>query len=173
MTTWRAFRAAHPDGRVLAPPGGESEVASDSDDPAPVDYDTGPYDRYFEMAGFGLDAHRGGDSRAWGRDDLDPKTVVLGVERDGDAFGFPLPEVEAAGGAVTSTVGDSEVLVVAGDAGLHAFERPAGDIDAVTGVDLTAGTDADGQRLTRLPARRLFAFAWQDDHGSDSFWFAL
>lgn len=32
------------------------------------------------------------------------------------------------------------------------------------------GEAADGRRLRRLPARRLFAFAWQDDHGPASFY---
>jgi hypothetical protein len=34
------------------------------------------------------------------------------------------------------------------------------------------GESADGRRLDRLPTRRLFAFAWQDDHGPDAFWSA-
>ena len=130
--------------------------------------DADPYERYFELAGFGLDAHRGGDSREWGRDDLDPKTVVLGVERDGDALGFPLPEVEAVGGVATATVGATDVLVVADEGGIHAFEHPGGEVPA--SVDAATGECVDGHRLDRLPARRLFAFAWQDDHGPHAFW---
>ena len=59
---WGRFREAAPDGVVLERPGGVGEAASDADDPAPIDYDGSPYDYYFESNGFGLDAHRGGDS---------------------------------------------------------------------------------------------------------------
>ncbi|MFC4358799.1 DUF3179 domain-containing protein [Halobium salinum] len=199
LTTWGRFRETHPEGVVLAPPGGASEAASDTDDPAPIDYDAAPYEAYFEMEGFGLGAHRGDDSRDWNRTDLDPKTVVLGVESGGEAIGFPLPVVEAEGGVVTATVGDVAAVVFAGDGGVHAFERPTGfefrrgdgtdDGDVTADSDVTDGDDdqtgrfvadgttwdgatgvgADGRQLVRLPARRLFAFAWQDDHGRDAF----
>jgi hypothetical protein len=36
--------------------------------------------------------------------------------------------------------------------------------------DLATGWSDDGQRLRRVPARRLYAFAWQDDHGPGSFY---
>jgi hypothetical protein len=32
------------------------------------------------------------------------------------------------------------------------------------------GRGDDDRRLTPLPARRLYAFAWQDDHGPESFY---
>ncbi len=35
--------------------------------------------------------------------------------------------------------------------------------------DPATGESADGQELERVPARRLFAFAWQDAHGRDAF----
>jgi hypothetical protein len=38
--------------------------------------------------------------------------------------------------------------------------------------DPVTGESADSRRLDRLPTRRLFAFAWQDDHGPDTFWSA-
>nr|WP_233265148.1 DUF3179 domain-containing (seleno)protein [Halomarina oriensis] len=113
-----------PRGEVLAPPGGASEAASDGDDPAPIDYDTGPYERYFEVDGFGLAAHREtGSGREWGREDLAPKAVVLGLERDGEALGFSEGRVETAGGVVQATVGDESVVVFASE-GLHAFADP-------------------------------------------------
>ena len=48
-----------------------------------------------------------GPEREWDRDDLDPKTVVLGVTpADSGALGFPFPVVEA-------TVGATDVAVLA------------------------------------------------------------
>jgi hypothetical protein len=177
--TLRRFRESAPDGVVLQPPGGASEVASEDTAPAGIDYDQSPYDEYFRMDGFGLGAHRGGDSRSWERtDDITPKTVVLGVTVGESAVGFPLPRVNAAGGIVQTTVGDRDVVVVAtGDDGIHGFVDPGysfewSDDELVaddTTWNLTTGLSADGRRLERLPARRLFAFAWQDDHGPDAF----
>ena len=178
MLPWGHFRERYPDGVVLQPTDAESEAASDDDEPAPIDYDERPYEAYFERDGFGVDAHRGGESRAWNRDDLEPKAVVLGLERDGEAVGFPLPWLEAAGGVRRATVGDTDVVVFATDAGLHAFEdpglafEPAGSSTfAADGTtwDGATGESEDGRALGRLPARRLFAFAWRDDHGPDAF----
>lgn len=195
VTTMARFREAHPDGDVLAPPGGESEAAGAGDEPERIDYDEAPYERYFEADGFGLGAHRGTGGRSWDRTDLDPKAVVLGVERNGDALGFPLPRVEAAGGVVTATVGGEPVVVFAAD-GIHAFadpgyewratpagfraDRPDGTgalYDGTTGRPVDAPAAHTGESggaaadpLDRLPARRLFAFAWQDDHGADAFY---
>ncbi|MFB6270362.1 MAG: DUF3179 domain-containing protein [Halobacterium sp.] len=180
VLSWRDFRDAHPDGVVLQAPGGESEAASSDDEPAPIEYDDAPYDDYVEGDGFGLAAHRGtGGGREWTRDDLDAKTVVLGVDHGGDAVGFPLPRVRDAGGVVQTTVGGLDVVVFAtDDAGVHAyrdpgyeFERRDGDVraDGTTWTPAT-GEAADGRRLDRVPARRLFAFAWQDDHGEDAFY---
>jgi hypothetical protein len=193
MTTIEEFRRTHPDGEVLARPGGASEAASDDDDPAPIDYDEGPYDSYFEMDGFGLAAHRGtGDGREWTRDDdLEPKTVVLGIEPealasangDGDgerALGFPLPRVEANGSVAHATVGDRDAVVFATPDGIHAFANPDYAFERTAEPatytadgarwDGATGESDDGRSLERLPARRLFAFAWQDDHGPDAFW---
>jgi hypothetical protein len=178
VTTYDRFAAAHPDGVVLAAPGGESEAASDDDEPAPVDYDVEPYAAYVAADGFGLEVHRGtGPGRSWDRADLDPKAVVVGLERDGDAVGVPLPAVEAAGGSLRATVGGEDVVVLATDDGLHAFADPGFDLvvregrvrgDGAT-FDPVSGRSDDGRRLERVPARRLFAFAWRDDHGPDAF----
>jgi hypothetical protein len=180
MLSWREFRDAHPDGVVLQPPGGKSEAASDDDDPAPIDYDTSPYADYFAGEGFGLAAHRGtDDDREWTRDDLRPKTAVLGFETDDTALGFPLPRVLDAGGVVQTTVGGRPVLVVATEAGdIHGFADPgiqfgwteAGLVGDGTTWDPATGRAADGRRLERLPTRRVFAFTWRDDHGSDTFY---
>ena len=177
---WESFRDAYPDGVVLRPPGGESEAAGSGDAPEPVDYGDDPYAEYVASDGFGLAAHRGTDgARTWNRDDLDPKTVVLGVETDGDALGFPLPRVLAAGGVVRATVGDKGVVVVADEsAGIHAYADPGHAFEsddaevAADGTtwDVATGRAADGRRLERVPSRRLFAFAWRDDHGDAAFY---
>ena len=178
VTTWEIYRETEPDGVVLQRPGGESEAASETADPDRIDYDRDPYAEYFEMDGFGLDAHRGGEGRTWAREDIDPKTVVLGVEREGDALGFPLPVVRDAGGVVTASVGDSSVVVFATDGAIHAFENPGFEFERTgdrgyaadgTTWDGVTGESDDGRRLDSVPARRLFAFAWQDDHGPDAF----
>jgi hypothetical protein len=176
---WGRFRDAHPDGVVLRRPGGESEAASEGDTPAPIDYGASPYREYFESDGFGLAAHRGDGSREWDCADLDPKTVVLGVECGDEALGFPLPRVRDAGGVVRATVGGRDAVVVAtDDAGIHGYADP-GYAFAVTDGEVAAdgtvwdpatGRAADGRALERLPTRRLFAFAWRDDHGPDAFY---
>jgi hypothetical protein len=181
LLLWREFRESYPDGVVLQPPGGESEAASDDASPAAVEYDSSPYDAYFLRDGFGLAAHRGtGTGREWGRDDdLFPKTVVLGVNTDDTAVGFPLPRVKEAGGVVQTTVGTRNVVVFGtDDSGIHGFVDPGVSFEVTnegvvadgTTWDPATGRAADGRRLERLPARRLFAFAWQDDHGPDSFY---
>lgn len=179
-TTGERFREEYPDGVVLRPvDGAESEAASDDETPAEIAYDDAPYAEYFESDGFGLAAHRGsGDSRSWDREDIEPKTVVLGLEIDGDAVGFPLTRVEAEGGVVRESVGDHDVVVFATDDGIHAFEDPgygfesAGEGFRADGTvwDGATGKAADGRELDRLPARRLFAFAWRDDHGPEAFY---
>jgi len=180
MTTYERFREDHPDGAVLARPGGASEASGPGDDPEPIEYDDAPYVEYFESGGFGLDAHRGTGSREWSREDLAPKTVVLGVETDGDALGFPLPRVETAGGVASASVGDRGVAVFATPDGIHAFEdlgfafergeEPGTFLADGTVWDGATGESEDGRALDRLASRRLFAFAWQDDHGADAFW---
>jgi hypothetical protein len=181
MTTVAAFADANPDGEVLTAPGGASEAASDTDDPAPIDYDAAPYESYFELDGFGLAAHRGtGDGREFEREDLDPKTVVLGVEQDGDALGFALDRLEANGSVGHATVGDVDVVAFATTDGVHAYENPGLAFERTAEPDTyradgarwsgATGESDDDRSLDRVPSRRLFAFAWQDDHGSDAFW---
>ena len=190
-TTVGAFRRRFPEGLLMEPPGGASEAASEDDEPATIDYDDAPYEAYFEGDGFGLAAHRGTGGRDWDREDIDPKTVVLGLEHRGEALGVPLPVVERADGVVTATVGGLDVVVFTTEDGIHAFEDPGYDwrrvpngfravgdageetlYDGATGAP-TPRTDADESEsadpLCRVPTRRLFAFAWQDDHGPDAF----
>ena len=172
MTTYAAFRDAYHDGVVLQPESSGSAAASEYDDSA--------YKAYAEREAFGLRGMRGeGPEREWDREDLDPKTIILGVTpAEGGALGFPLPIVEAAGGVVEATVGETDAVVLATDAGLHAFRRPDFGLgledgrlrgDGATWTPAT-GESNDGRRLQRIPTRRLFAFAWQDDHGPDAFY---
>ncbi|MFC6787490.1 DUF3179 domain-containing protein [Halobaculum halobium] len=195
LYTLSCFRDHHPEGAVMAPPGGASEAASDDDRPASIDYDAGPYEAYFDTEGFGLEAHRGdgSGSRTWDLDWLDPKAVVCGLSFDdanGDreSVGVPEPVVADAGGLVTLAVGAVDVVVFAtDDRGVHAFRDPGYDWEPRSGgfrggdalwngatgetVDQPAahtGAASVGDALERLPARRLFAFAWVDDHGADS-----
>ncbi|AFK18560.1 DUF3179 domain-containing protein [Haloferax mediterranei ATCC 33500] len=189
VTTWDAFTDTNPDGRVMTPPGGESEAAGDGDDPEPIDYDLEPYEHYFEMDGYGLGAHRGTGGRDWDADldDIDPKTVVVGLEHEGVAVGVPLPVVESASGVVTVDMRKESpdedrhsVVVFATDAGIHAFSNPGFTFDSVgdsrtfradgTDWDGATGVAEDGRKLDRVPACRLFAFAWRDDHGADAFY---
>lgn len=179
VTTHERFRETSPEGVVLQPADARSEAASDDDEPASIDYDIRPYEEYFESDGIGLPAHRGeGDGRPWDRDDIDAKAVVLGVEDAGDAVGYPRPRVMAEGGVVTDRVGDLDVVVFATDGGVHTYENPGHRFEPASGRfladgatwDGAAGESDDGWQLRRLPARRLFAFAWQDDHGPDAFY---
>lgn len=168
------FGSEYPDGEVLEPVRGTGERRS----PRTI-YRMEPYDRYVASEGFGLRAMRGeGERRRWDREDLDAKTPVLGVVRGTDAVGYPLPWVEAEGGVVTDTVGTLDVVVLASDGRLHAFEEPGYGFEARDGRsvadgstwDPVTGRSADGRQLTRVPSRWLFAFAWRDDHGDDAFY---
>jgi len=176
VLTWARFRAAYPDGVVLQPVrGGEGDPQG-----SPRDiYNMTPYERYDAAEGFGLREMRGeGPERAWDRTDIDPKTVVLGVVHDGDAVGYPVPQVRAEGGVVHDSVGGLDLLIVAAEGGIHAFEAPESAFELREGTlygdgtawDVATGRSREGRRLDRVPARRLYAFAWQDAHGRDSFY---
>ena len=176
MVSMKRFRADHPDGVVLQPVRGGEEPGKQA---ASAVYDMEPYERYVNSEEFGLYGMRGqGERRTWERTDLDAKTVVLGIEVDGAATGYPIPRVEAAGGLVTDTVGETDVLVVATDDGIHGFEDPGYDFKFNDGIlradgttwDPVTGESEDGRRLTRIDGPRLFAFAWQDAHGEDAFY---
>jgi hypothetical protein len=186
MTTWEQFREGDENAVVMAEPGGKSEAASDSDSPAAIEYDDDPYRDYVEGDGFGLDAHRGESAgREWEHEDVAAKEPVLGLELGDDALGFPRTRVEAAGGVVTAIVGGEPVVVFATEDGLHAYRDPGYDWRSTRGGvraddvmwNPTTGEPLDNPAthvaanrapLERLPAQRLFAFAWQDDH-SDAF----
>ncbi len=174
LVTWEQFRDEHPDGVVLQPVYGTAP-----DESVTEAYDTTGYDRYDAADGFGLREMRGeGPERTWEREDVDPKTPVLGVVRGDDARAYPRPVVERENGVVRDTLGDRSFVVVGDGERLHAFVDPEYDLHLESGElrgdgttwSVTTGESRDGRRLERVPVRRLYAFAWQDDHGPDSFY---
>lgn len=177
MMPWKRFRAEYPDGIVLQPVHGE-ENDPRGRSPRAV-YDMTRYGQYDAAREFGLRAMRGeGRERSWDREDIGPKTVVLGVVRDGVAVAYPRPRVQSEGGIVFDSVGDQDVIVVSSGAEIHAFENPAYEFEIRNGTlygddvswDMATGRSSDGRTLSRVPARRLYAFAWLDDHGGNSFY---
>jgi len=174
ILTWEQFRARYPDGDVLQPDRGSGPEGM----PAEF-YELDPYERYLADEAFGLSAMRGvGEPRSWNRSDLEPKTLVLGVVDGDQAVGYPVERVERAGGAVTDTVGGLDLVVVLAGHTLEAYEDPGYEYELEDGRlradgttwDPHTGSSADGRRLDRVPARRMLAFAWQDDHGPGSFY---
>jgi hypothetical protein len=174
MISWETFTEEYPNGVVLQPVRGTDPGAGES--PAAA-YDMAPYERYAAGEEFGLYGMRGeGEPRTWDRDDIDAKAVVLGIEHGGDAVAYPVERVAAAG-VVTDSVGGLDVVVCGSDSGVHAYENPGYTFEIRDGAVVADGTawepetgkSEDGRRLDRVPARRQFAFAWQDAHGPDSF----
>jgi hypothetical protein len=62
--------------------------------------------------------------------------------------------------------------VVGVEADGEALGFPLPRVEAADGTvwDGATGRSDDGRTLDRLASRRLFAFAWQDDHGEGAFW---
>ncbi len=175
LITYERFRTDNPDGLVLQP-----ARTGDGDQSPREMYDMTGYEAYRERDAFGLYGMRGqGEPRSWDREDIGAKTLVLGVERDGAAVGYPVPEIEKAGGVVTDRVGGTAVVVFASTVGVHAFENPGYAFERDGGVvradgttwDPVTGESGDGRALERIPAVVLFAFAWQDAHGLEAFFF--
>ena len=177
VISWKQFRSEYPDGIVLQPVhGGDDDPRGES--PRTV-YEMTPYERYDAAEGFGLREMRGeGRERSWDREDIDAKTVVLGISHGGDAVGYPVEQIQNAGGVVSDTVGGLDVLIVSSGDDIHAFEDPGYEFEFREGIlygdgtkwDITTGRSGDGRTLPRVPSRRLYAFAWQDDHGPTSFY---
>ena len=79
---------------------------------------------------------------------------------------------------MTDTVGGLAIVVVSSDEEVHAFQNPGYEFKLLDGTlygdgvtwKLATGQSSDGRLLTRVPSRRLYAFAWQDDHGPESFY---
>jgi len=177
MLTWAEFQSAYPDGVVLQPVhGSENDPHGRSPQAA---YDMSRYDQYDASENFGLRAMRGeGRDRTWKREDIDAKTVVLGIIDGDEAVGYPVPTIEAEGGLIVDSVGELNVIVVTTERGIAAFENPGFEFtfrDGTLYADGTSwggmtGRSDDGRQLSRIPSRRLYAFAWQDDHGRESFY---
>ena len=84
----------------------------------------------------------------------------------------------AADGIVTDTLGGTEVMIFATEAGMFAYKRdeisfqPTADGIRFRGNgtvwDPATGRSQNGRTLTRIPSRRLFAFTWRDDNGTDA-----
>lgn len=168
--TWAAFEERFPDGEVLQPP-----------EWGTADYGTDRFVEYMDSDYIGP----GGGKRLrttiedWPFE-FHPKTLTLGVTIDGDSRGYPRSIVTAAGGVVTDRVGGAELVVFATEAGIFAYERGSIQFEATadgnrfrgdgTVWDPATGQGDDGRALTRIPSRRLFAFTWRDDNGSESFY---
>jgi len=177
VMSWEMYRTEHPDGVVLQPVhGGPTDPRGRS--PRAV-YDMSGYNRYDGSDDFGLRAMRGeGRKRTWAREDIDAKTEVLGVVHENEAVGYPKSVIESEGGLVSDIVGGLDIIVVSSEHTLSAFENPGYDFELgeetliADGIswDRTTGRSSDGRKLRRVPSRRLYAFAWQDDHGVDSFY---
>jgi hypothetical protein len=79
---------------------------------------------------------------------------------------------------LADSVGGHDLVVTTLGGDIHAFADPGYGFEARDGMlssdgtawDPTTGRGDDGRQLSTVPARRLYAFAWQDDHGPDSFY---
>ncbi|XVH33318.1 DUF3179 domain-containing (seleno)protein (plasmid) [Haloferacaceae archaeon DSL9] len=146
-----------------------------------VTYDGDPMTLYEGSRAFGFPPVHGG-SREWDTrsDDLRAKTRVLGITTQDGALAFPRPRVEASGGVVRTTVGETDVIVFALHDELAAFKDPGIEFEPTdeegsfngdgTRWSGTSGASEDGRVLERLPGRWTFAFSWQTDHGPDAFY---
>lgn len=181
MMPFERFAKAHPDGLVLERPDGPHPVVIPAEDggeltteTTEIDYSVDHFAEYVESDWLGSRSRE--SARAWNRTDIAAKEIVLGIEVDDGAIGIPQSRVAA---VERVSVGDVAVVVFDVDGELHAFEAPGFTFEqTATGTYLGDGTEwdgatgqaADGRALDRIPARRLFAFAWQADHGPDAFY---
>ncbi|WP_336328745.1 DUF3179 domain-containing protein [Halovenus sp. HT40] len=168
--TLSAFEERYPDGEILQPPEWGTS-----------DYSTDRFAEYMHEDGVGP----GGDPRLrteitdWPFE-FHNKALTLGLTINGQSRGYVRPVIEEAGGIVTDTLGGTDIAVFASPAGLFAYERegieftPAEEGGQVQGNgttwDVATGRSANGRALDRLPSRRLFAFTWRDDNGTDAFY---
>jgi len=170
LTTWSAWREAHPDTRVLRPPPESNTVLGRG---TPRDYDRNPYSGYDQSQRIGL-----GDE--YTDDRLHPKTTVIGISHAGVARAYPLEAVREADVVNDEVGGLAVVVTVAPGDSLVAYERT---VDGTT-VPFKAATDATlragGSRWRRATGEALdgryegtqlqpathrspmFFFAWRD-----------
>ncbi|WP_435197498.1 DUF3179 domain-containing protein [Natronomonas sp. EA1] len=109
LTSWEAWRAEHPDTEVLLPPPHSNTVRGRD---ATFSYFNSKYNYETQTQLIGYDGTGVG-----------PRTLVVGLERDGVTRAYPFPAV-AERGVVNDRVGDLPVVVtVTPDGGLAAYER--------------------------------------------------
>jgi hypothetical protein len=109
VTSWGNWKERHPDTQVLSTDTGYDR-----------NYGRDPYEDYYRAAGLWFSV---GDVR----EDLEPKTRVMGVEADGKARAYPLKELRK-GGTVTDRIGTTEIVIqVASDGEIAAVEDGSGD----------------------------------------------
>ena len=175
ITTWAAWREAHPEGRVLLPPPRSNTVRG----PVGFDYTADPYADYRTSRRMGIGQNAVPDHGV----DLHPKAQVLGVTAGGRAKAYPLEVVRGAG-PLNDAVGGVPVVVAAAGGGATAVayvRRVDGEtmaFEAGPGSTLAAGGSrwrlADGRAVdgphagtTLRPATEvgpMFWFAWLDFH---------
>lgn len=165
ITTWREWREAHPDTRVLSRDTGIYPKAT---------YGSNPYAGYAESdrVGFGVDSV---DER------LDPKTIVYGVTVGNSSRAYPESAIEEED-VVNDVVGGVPVLIVEDqeDGGISVFVREVDNeslrftIEDGTLVDAAGGHwsfDGEaqtgphkGRQLDQLNSHGIFWFAWSEFH---------
>lgn len=183
MMTLDRFRERLPEGVVLEPPAGKHSVveANPSGDGLRVvaryiDYAVDSYAAY--VSGDWVGSRSREEPREWNRTDVGAKEVVLALVVGGDAIGVPRSSV-GADDVLGVEVGGVDVVVFEADGDLHGSEDPGWEFEplgdgrfrgAGTTWDGATGRSEDGRSLPSVPGRRMFAFAWQADHGDDSFY---
>lgn len=165
QTTWADWKANHPESRILFKPGGKSESSN--------------YRRYFDdPARFGIHGRGIDDERLSGKD------LVLGVRLGDDRVAYPIADFKAAPVRNDTIAGVPIVLVYIeeGEA-VHVYRRVANEKtvhfepaitengllirDRETGSlwNPARGEGKEGplagSRLERIPATKIFWFAWQ------------
>jgi hypothetical protein len=129
LTSWGAWRGAHPNTEVLLPPPHSGTIASRRS----YEYDDKyPYDEQRQLVGY----DRGGE--------LSRSTLVVGIVHDTTARAYPYFAVRGAGGVVTDRVGGLPVAVTTTPGGgLAAYDRR---VDG-TALEFTAVEGVDGEVL--------------------------
>lgn len=112
LTTWRQWRATHPETVVLRPPPESGTI----DDSGAKFYGDDTEAAYRESVVVGVGENTVTDDR------LPAKTEVIGVTHAGAARAYPLPAVRAAG-VVTDSVGGRPVVVSHAGRTLVAYDR--------------------------------------------------
>ncbi|WP_458206103.1 DUF3179 domain-containing protein [Haladaptatus sp. NG-SE-30] len=178
LTTLKAWRAEHPDTKVLLPPPRSNTVVGREH--GMRDYSLDPYGGYRTNEQIGFDGGSFEDDR------LHPKTQVLGIVAGGEARAYPLPTVRRTG-VVNDRVGGKPVVVASapGEALVAHYRRVDGttlrfEADGRKYLRAggsrwrrTTGRAVDGphegtklDRATDVPP--LFWFAWLDAHPKTS-----